>query len=167
MIESFFEYCANGFKIVPGVVPKDIPLMDLFKPEYLPTHYSWMSDGVTYTRKIDGVDTCFIVLAPNRKYLIVMQDANKYGPDNLLILRPDGTEDRRLKNPYLSSPEFKSGDTYEFLGVRSWGEKVLVKIAVTRERPGKSHNAEPTYVAFYDCDTWEASPLEFIDSRNL
>lgn len=141
--------------------------MDLLKPEYVPTHYSWMSDGVTYTRKIDGIDTCSIDLAPNKKYLMVMQDSNKYGSDNLLILRPDGTEERRLKNPYPSSPEFEPGDTYEFLGVQIWGEKVLAKIAVTRELPGNPRKAEPTYVTFYDCDTWDASPIEFIDSRNL
>lgn len=133
--------------------------MDLLKPEYKRTHYSWMSDGVLYSRKIDGVDTRSMIITPNKKYLMVMQSSAKYGPDNLLILQPDGTEYRRLKNPYSSSPKFQPDDKYEFNDVSDWSDKVLAKVAVTRDLPGRPYKAEPTYVTFYDCDTWESSPL--------
>jgi len=115
----------------------------------------------------DAVDTCSVCVTPNKKFLIVTQNSNKYGSDNLLILGPDGTEIRRLKNPYPSSAEFQFGDKYEFEGVKIFGDRVLAKIAVTRDLPGRSYKAEPTYGTFYDCNTWESSPLEFIDSRNL
>lgn len=167
MIESFVIVSKNGFKRPPGVFPPDIPKMDFFKPEYQRTHYSWEANGLTHTRAVDATETCEIELTPNKKYLVVTQASSKYGSDNLLVLNSDGTENRRLINPYRSSPEYQDGDQYEFLDVRIMGDKVLAKIAATRYVPSRSRNAEPVYGTFYDCDTWESTPLEFIDSRNL
>jgi hypothetical protein len=167
MIESFVICSANGYMRPPSVFPPEVPIMDFLKPEYQPTHYAWVADGVAYTRKCDAIETCSIEVAPNMKYLIVTQNSSKYGANNLLVLNQDGTDERRLVNPYLSSSEYKPGDKCEFLGVQNVGNKVLAKIAVTRTLPDSSYKSEPTYVTFYDCDTWESSPLEFIDSRNL
>ena len=101
------------------------------------------------------------------KYLVVNQSPSKYGSDNLLVLNPDGTENRRLINPYWTSPEYQEGDEFEFMGVQNIRGKLLAKISVTRDLPNKSYKAEAVYGTFYDYDTWESSPLEFIDSRNL
>ena len=169
MIEDFFENCANGFKMPPGVYPPDIPRMEFFKPEYTPTHYSWVFNGVTYTRQKDKYDIQTMYLAPDRKHLLVFQSSDKYGPDNVLILNPDGSEFMRLKNPYPGSSEYQEGDYCHFSDVdvnKVWGGKVRALIYVARKRPGK-RDAEPHYDTFYDCETWEHTPLEFVTSKAL
>ena len=169
MIEDFFECCANGYKIPYDGLPTDIPLMDLLKPEYKRTHYSWTFDGVTYTRQIDRVKTYSMELSPDRKHLLVKQSPKKYAPNNILILNPDGSEFKRLENPYPASPEYKEGDYYEFdrIQIQGWNGKVRALIYVCRDLPGKSYKAEPHYDTFYDCETWEHTPLEFVTSKAL
>jgi len=170
MIEEFFENCANGFKMEPGVFPPDIPKMEFFKPEYTVTHYSWVFNGVAYTRKKDKNDTRWIAQSPNRKHLLVMQSPKQHGPDNVLILNPNGSEFMRLKNPYPDSSKYQEGDYYEFDDIdtrNAWNGKVRTLIYVCRDLPGKSYKAEPHYSTFYDCETWEHTPLEFVTSKAL
>jgi hypothetical protein len=167
MITSFVIISKNGYRRTPGTFPSDIPKIDFFKPEYQRSHYLWEFNNVIYSRKCDPVETRSIELSPNSKYLIVTQSPEKYGPDNLLILYPDGTENRRLINPYRFYSEYQEGDEFEFLSPQAAGDKLMVKISVCRTLPGKPYKQEPTYGTFYDCDTWEHTPLEFIDSRNL
>lgn len=170
MIEDFFQCCANGYKISPEGLPTDIPLLDLLKPEYKRTHYSWMVEGVPYSREIDGIDTLSMDVAPDQKHLLVMQSPEKYAPNNVLILNSDGSEFMRLENPYPHSPEYQEGDYYEFDDVdtrTAWGGKVRALIYVSRTLPGKSYEAEPHYDTFYDCETWEHTPLEFVTSKAL
>ena len=169
MIEEFVECCANGFKMEPGVFPPNIPKMEFFKPEYKTTHYSWVFNGVIYTRKTDKIETQLMNLTPNRKHLLVDQSADKYGSDNVLVLNPDGSEFMRLKNPYPESPEYKEGDYCKFaqIQIRGWNGKVRALIYVCRNLPGKSYKAEPHYSTFYDCETWEHTPLEFVTSKAL
>lgn len=167
MINNFLVVCKNGFKMVPGEDPIGVSDMDLFLPEYQTDYYSWAVAGVTFTRKKDSTETRSITVLPNSKYLIVDQNPKKYGPDNLLILNPDGTESHRLVNPYRFYSECQEGDEFEFLSPQVTGEKLMVKISVCRTLPGKPYKQEPTYGTFYNCDTWEHTPLEFIDSRNL
>ncbi|MET3140309.1 hypothetical protein AAKU61_004698 [Undibacterium sp. GrIS 1.2] len=167
MIESFVIVSKNGFKRPPGIFPPDIPKMDFFKPEYQRIHYSWEANGITYTRLCDATETCAMELALNKKYLVVLQNPDKYGSDNLLVLNPDGTENRRLINPYRFSSEYQDGDEFEFRDIQNMRDKLLARISVSRDLPNKSYKAEPVYGTFYDCDTWDSTPLEFIDSRNL
>lgn len=167
MVESFVIHCVNGFTLTPGEQPVGVSLMDLMKPEYRRSHYSWESNGAVYTRTRDSIETCAVVVAPNKKYLVVTQSTSKYGANNLLVLNEDGSEKLRLINPYLSSSEYQEGDQCEFVDAQCMGDKLLVKIAVTRFVPSRNRNAEPVYGTFYDCDTWQGSPLVFIDSRNL
>ncbi len=168
MIENFVIVSANGFRITPGEDPPDgISDMDLFKPEYAPTHYSWTVNGVTYRRKCDLIETCNIEVTPNNKYLVVDQNFSKYGSDNLLVLNEDGSENRRLINPYSLSPEYQNGDEYHFRDIQIIKGRLQARISVTRWLPNKGFNAEPTYSTFYDCDTWESTPLEFVHSKAL
>ncbi|MET3120395.1 hypothetical protein AAKU64_004647 [Undibacterium sp. GrIS 1.8] len=167
MIEFFVVVSKNGFKLTPGEDPVGISDMDLFKPEYLPNHYLWEVNGVTYTRQCDPIETRSIKVTPDMKYLVVEQSPSKYGSDNLLVLNPDGTENRRLINPYRFSSEYQDGDEFEFRDIQNMRDKLLARISVSRDLPNKSYKAEPVYGTFYDCDTWDSTPLEFIDSRNL
>jgi hypothetical protein len=167
MIKNFFEHCANGYKMKDGLFPSDIPLMEFTKPGYRITHYSWTSDGVEYTRIKDAIETQTLKLAPNKKYFIVDQDAKKYGHDNLLVLNPDGTEHMRLKNPFPDSEFFRPDAKFEFQETRIFPDKVLAIIAASWFVPKVGRDAEPVYGTFYDCDTWEHSPLKFINSKDL
>jgi hypothetical protein len=168
MINCFSLICKNGFQLTPGEEPVGISYVELLKPEYERVHYSWKANGVSYTRDCDPIETQSLSVAPNFKYLIVKQNASKYGSDNLLVLNSDGTEYRRLPNPYRISLQYQDGDVFEFWSAQSTKEgKILVKIAVSRNLPDKPYKAEPVYGTFYDCDTWEYTPLEFIDSRNV
>lgn len=167
IIKSFKIVSKNGYQRSPGKYPADIPKMDFFKPEYQRTHYSWQFSGDTYVRLCDATEAQSIELTPNLQHLVVTQSPKKYGADNILILNPDGTESHRLINPYRFHPEYQEGDKFEFLIPRVAGDKLLVKISVCRTLTGKPYNFEPTYGTFYNCDTWEHTPLEFIDSRNL
>jgi hypothetical protein len=167
MIEFFVIVSENGFKLTPGEDPVGISDMDLFKPEYLPNHYSWEANGIAYTRQCDAIETCSMFVTPNMKYLVVKQSSSKYGPDNFLVLNQDGTEYRRIINPYRVSSEYRDGDEFEFSKLQNLKGKLFAQISVSQNLPNKSYKAEPVYGTFYDCDTWESTPLEFIDSRNL
>jgi hypothetical protein len=167
MIESFLICSANGFKRTPGVFPDGVSKMELFKPEYTPTQYEWISNGVTHTRKLDSTETRSMLMTPNRRYFVVEQSPDKYGSDNLLILREDGTEERRLKNPYSASPEFNPEATYEFREARVFGERILALISASWKLQHRPGYAEPVYATLYDCDTWESTPLEFVNSKDL
>jgi len=167
MINNFLIVCKNGFKMTPGEDPIGVSDMDLFLPEYQPDYYSWITAGITIKRKKDLIETRSIELTPNLQHLVVTQSPEKYGADNLLILNSDGTENHRLINPYRFHAEYKEGDEFEFLSPQVAGDKLMVKISVCRKLTGKPYDFEPTYGTFYNCDTWEHTPLEFIDSRNL
>lgn len=167
MINNFLVVSKNGFKMTPGEDPIGVSDMDLFLPEYQPDYYSWEHKGQLFTRKCDPMETQNLTVPPKQQNLIVTQSPKKYGPDNLLILNPDGTESHRLVNPYRFYSEYQEGDEFEFLSPQAAGDKLMVKISVCRTLPGKPYKQEPTYGTFYDCDTWDHTPLEFIDSRNL
>lgn len=167
MITNFKIVSKNGFQRVVGQKLEGVTQMDLFKPEYQPDHYSWEYKSELFKRKCDPIETQTLIVAPTSSNLIVKQNPEKYGPDNLLILNPDGTESHRLINPYRFYSEYQEGDEFEFLSPQAAGDKLMVKISVCRNLPGKSYKEEPTYGTFYDCGTWDYAPLEFIDSRNL
>ena len=143
--------------------------MEFFKPEYAPTHYSWAFNGTTYIRKIDGSATRSMYLTPNSKYLLVMQLAEKFGSDNILILSADGSEYKRLANPYLTSPEYQAGDHCEFddIQIEGWEGRIRILIYVSRILPGNTYKAEPHYGTFYDDENWMHTPLEFVTSKAL
>ena len=138
-----------------------------FKPEHQPDYDSWEHKGKLFTRKCDPLETQHLTVLPNLQNLIITQSPKKYGPDNLLILNPDGTESHRLINPYRFCSEYQEGDEFEFLSPQVAGDKLIVKISISRKLTGKPYDFEPTYGTFYNCDTWGHTPLEFIDSRNL
>jgi hypothetical protein len=167
MITSFLIVAKNGYCHPPGEFPPEIPIMDFFTPEYQPDYYSWEHKGKLFTRKCDPPETQNLTVLPNLQNLIITQSPEKYDPDNLLILNPDGTENHRLINPYRFYSEYQEGDEFEFLSPQAADDKLMVKISVCRTLTGKPYNFEPTYGTFYNCDTWDHTPLEFIDSRNL
>lgn len=167
MIINFKIVSKNCFQREPGKNLTGISQMDLFKPEYQPDYYSWEHKEKLFKRKCDLIETQNLIVSPNKLNLIVKQNPEKYGADNLLILNSDGTESHRLINPYRFYSEFQAEDEFEFLSPQIAGDKLMVKISVCRSRIGKPFKEDPTYGTFYDCDTWEHTPLEFIDSRNL
>jgi hypothetical protein len=167
MIESFFEICANGIRMEDGLLPQDIPLMEWSKPEYKVTHYAWIADGVEYTRAKDNIETQSMCVAPNKKHFVVKQSAGQFGPDNILILRQDGSMEQRLNNPYRSSAEFRPEAKYWFEDVRIIQDKLWILIGAEWQLPDKSFPVEPHFGTYYDCNNWEYTPLEHIDSRNL
>ncbi len=167
MIESFFEICANGVRMQDGQLPKDIPLMEFSKPEYRVTHYGWVVDGIDYMRAKDPVETQSMCVTPNKKYFVVKQSAEQFGSDNVLILRPDGSVEQRLNNPYPLSAEYRADATYWFEDVRIIQSKLLLLVGAKWQLPEKPFPVEPVFGTYYDCDTWENTPLEHIDSRNL
>lgn len=158
-IKNFKLVSKNGFQRVIGQKLVGVTQMDLFRPEYQSDHYSWRYKNQLFKRMCDSIETQLLIISPDFSNLIVKQNPEKYGPDNLLILNPDGTESHRLVNPYRFYSEYQEGDEFEFLSSQVAGEKLMVKVSVCRTLLGKPYRQEPTYGTFYNCDTWEHTPL--------
>lgn len=71
---------------------------------YLVIGYSWLHDGnrVDLSRNQDSVVSATPL--PDGSGILVEQGHAKFGPNNMLVLNPDGSEKIRLVNPYRAAP---------------------------------------------------------------
>jgi hypothetical protein len=171
MITNFLEHLGNGITLKTGeyvfdLFP-DLQSSERSSPAYQVASYSWIYDGRTYTCAKDRVEAQSLQVTPNKKYLIVEQNPEKYGTESILILNPDGTERLRLKNPYPASEFFRPDAKYAFREVRIFGDRVEVRIDASWFLPKYGSDANPTYASNYDCDTWQGTPLRQMHSKEL
>lgn len=138
---------------------------DLSAPDYLVIGYCWIHEGnrVDLMRNQDSVLSATPL--PDGSGILVEQSYSKFGPDNMLVLNPHGSEQIRLINPYPGSPDFKPGDQARFSFPRAFEDRVVIGIEVSRPLPGKPYQWTPHYECAFDTSSWKLIDMKWVDSR--
>ena len=162
MIQNFLVVRNNGLKTGLGEFVASVPMLEqINNPAFHPKAYEWENDGRTYTRSVDGDETLTAKPLPDGSGVIVLQNANIHGSDNVVIFTPTNEIHQRIINPYKASRFFMEGDRFWFDAIRLNDDGVILNIQVQRDRPGKPHDALPVYEASYDPVTWQLAKLEW------
>lgn len=160
MIQNFVFILNNGIRTKVGEFLPDVPLLQQINdPEFHPRAYAWESGGHAFTRLIDGCETMTARALPDGSGIVVLQDHDTYGSDNVVILDPTNDVRRRVINPYSTSRYFMAGDRFWFDALSVHAGEVALNIQVHRKLPGKPYDASPLYEACYDPSSWSLKEL--------
>lgn len=138
---------------------------DLASPSFLVVGYSWTYNGKHIDLQRTQDDVISATPLKNGLGVVVEQASTKFGPDNVVVLNPDGTQLRRITNPYPTSIDFKPGDQCRFVFPRCRDGELVLGIEVSRHLPGQPHQWTPQYECRFDTDSWALLELKWVDSR--
>ena len=96
---------------------------------------------------------------PDGSGIVVLQDRDTYGSDNVMVLDPTGEVLRRIINPYGTSRYFMAGDRFWSDAISVHAGEVALNIQVHRKLPGKPYDASPLYETCYDPSSWSLKEL--------
>lgn len=123
---------------------------------------SGCTTGRVYTRPVDGSATLTAQPLPDGQGIVVLQSADRFGSDNVVVLSPSGEIRARITNPYRDSNFFVPGDSCCFDSIGVGGGKIVLGIQVRRHLQGKPRDALPLYEAHYDPATLKLTKLEWV-----
>lgn len=138
---------------------------DLSAPNYLVIGYSWLHEGRRVDLSCNQDSVISATPLPDGSCILIEQDHAKFGPNNMLVLNPDGTEKMRLINPYPSSADFKLGDQSRFSFPRARQDQVVIGIEVSRPLPGQPYQWTPHYECTFETASWRLIGMKWVDSR--
>ena len=162
MIHKFLVVRANGAKTALGEYVATVPIVEqLSDPSFRLKVYEWESDGQTFTRLIDGNETVTARPLPDGSGIVVLQDADTFGPDNVVVVDANNEIRQRVSNPYRVSKFFIAGDNFWFYEIKVDANEIIFKIQVRRKLAGRPHDAVPIYEASYDPTSLKFLKLEW------
>jgi len=162
MIRNFLVVRNNGVKTAQGEFVSSVPMVDQINdPAFHPKAFEWEHEGKIYTRPVDGSATLTAQPLPDGQGIVVLQNADQFGTDNVVVLTPANELRERIANPYRDSKFFAPGDRYCFDSIGVSGDEIILGIQVQRHLEGKPHDALPLYEARYDPATLQLTKLEW------
>ena len=163
MVSDFTVVRFNGTRSEQGRYIASVLLLDQINdPAFHPKAFEWTHEGRVYTRPVDGSATLTAQPLPDGQGIVVLQSADRFGSDNVVVLSPSGEIRARITNPYRDSNFFVPGDSCCFDSIGVGGGKIALGIQVRRHLQGKPRDALPLYEAHYDPATLKLTKLEWV-----